>query len=594
MIAGVRGLLEAYRSGSTTPAQVIEDCIRRRHASPATVWISQVDEALLRAQAAALAELDPESLALYGVPFAIKDNIDLAGLPTTAGCAAYSYAPERSATVVQRLLDAGAIALGKTNLDQFATGLVGTRSPWGACRNAFDPAYISGGSSSGSAIAVATGLAAFSLGTDTAGSGRVPAAFNNLVGYKPTLGLLSTQGVVPACRTLDAVSVFALDANDAALVAAVAAGFDAADPYSRRAQPSPRRGWSQGTPTIAVPLPAQREFFGNIGYAHLFEQAIGRLAALGCTVREVDIGALLEAARLLYGGPWVAERYLTTGSLLSSQPEALLPVIREIIGGASSITAAEAFAAQYRLQDLRRASEAMWTDSDVLLLPTAGTHFRIDEVEAQPVKLNTQLGHYTNFVNLLDLAAVAVPAGFTEAGLPFGVSLIAPAFEDEDLLHFAARLQHTAGQRLGALDPPVFADAPLPPSDAGFIDVAVCGAHMSGLPLNPQLTSRGARLVEATRTAAEYRLFALPGGPPRRPGLVRVPEGGAAIAIEIWRMPAERFGDFVAGIPSPLGIGRLRTQSGADVCGFLCEEIATRKAADITACGSWRDYLARG
>ncbi len=288
-------------------------------------------------------------------------------------------------------------------------------------------------------------------------------------------------------------------------------------------------------------------------------------------------------------------RYLTAGKLLSTQPEALLPVIREIIGGASSLTAAEAFAAQYRLQALRRASEAIWADSDVLLLPTAGTHYLIGEIEAEPVALNTRLGHYTNFVNLLDLAAVAVPAGFTAAGLPFGVSLIAPAFEDDDLLHFAARLQYSSGQPLGALEPPLLPAAPaMPAPDAGFIDVAVCGAHMSGLPLNWQLTSRGARLVEATRTAPEYRLYALPGGPPRRPGLLRVAEEGAAIEIEIWRMPVERFGDFVAGIPSPLGIGRLRAASGAELCGFLCEEIATREATDITASGGWRAYLAVG
>ena len=599
MIAGVQALLAAYRSGATTPVEVIEEVIRRRRASPREAWISEVEEEALRARAAGLSQQDPASLPLYGVPFAIKDNIDLAGLPTTAACPAYSYSPERSATVVQRLLDAGAIALGKTNLDQFATGLVGTRSPYGACANAFDPDFISGGSSSGSALAVAKGIASFALGTDTAGSGRVPAAFNNLVGYKPTLGLLSTQGVVPACRTLDAVSVFALTADDAALVAGVAAGFDAGDPFSRQPRLSPRRGWSlqQGT-RVAVPLPAQREFFGNSAYAQLFEQAISRVRTLGAAVREVDISVLLEAARLLYGGPWVAERHHTAGALLAGDPEALLPAIRQIIGGATRFTATDGFAAQYRLQELRRASEPLWEQADVLLLPTAGTHFTLAEVQAEPIARNTDLGHYTNFVNLLDLAAVAVPAGFTAAGLPFGVSLIAPAFEDQDLLRFAARLHHAAGGRLGAIDPPVTMAAQsagiAQPSEAeGFVDVAVCGAHMSGLPLNWQLTARGARLVATTRTTPDYRLYALPGGPPSRPGLVKLPGEGAAIEIEVWRMPVERFGDFVTGIPAPLGIGRMRTEEGREACGFLCEWSATREATDITTFGGWRAWLAR-
>lgn len=601
MMAGVQGLLDAYRSGATTTTEVIEQVIRRRRMSPPSLWISRVDEDSLRARALQLAGQDPASLPLYGVPFAIKDNIDLAGLPTTAACPGFSYQPARSATVVQRLLDAGAIALGKTNLDQFATGLVGTRSPYGICGNAFDAAFISGGSSSGSALAVAKGIAAFALGTDTAGSGRVPAAFNNLVGYKPTLGLLSTRGVVPACRTLDAVSVFALTAEDAALVAGVAADFDAEDAYSRRERRSPRRGWAlQGGVRVGVPQPSQREFFGNSAYAQLFAAAIDRARDLGCAVQEVDIDALLETARLLYGGPWVAERHHVAGALLAFDPDALLPVIREIIGGATRFTATDGFAAQYRLQELRRASESLWEQADVLLLPTAGTHFTIDEVQAEPIGRNTQLGHYTNFVNLLDLAAVAVPAGFTGAGLPFGVSLVAPAFEDHDLLRFASLLHRAAGGRVGALDPPVllppFTQAPAgqPAADAGgFIEVAVCGAHMSGLPLNPQLTSRGARLVATTRTSVDYRLYALPGGPPQRPGLVRMPGQGAAIEIEVWRMPVERFGDFVAGIPAPLGIGRLRTSQGGEVCGFLCEWAATHDATDITATGSWRAWLAR-
>jgi allophanate hydrolase len=593
MIFGAAALLAAYREGSTTPVAVIGELLRRRAQSPSSLWISQVDDQILRRQAAALTERSADKLPLYGVPFVIKDNIDFAGLPTTAACPAFSYQPARSSFVVQKLVDAGAIVLGKTNLDQFATGLVGTRSPYGACANAFDPAYISGGSSSGSAVAVALGIAAFALGTDTAGSGRVPAAFNNLVGYKPTLGLLSTQGVVPACRSLDAVSIFALTGEDARIIAAVAEGYDPDDPFARRAQRSARRGWAQRPRLrVAVPLPGQREFYGNEEYARLYARAVDRVAEVGGVVHEVDIGALLEAARLLYQGPWVAERHLTAGSLMRENPEAVLPVIREIIGGATRFDARDAFAAQYHLRELRRASESLWDEADVLLLPTAPSHYRIEEIEAEPVALNSRLGHYTNFVNLLDLAAVAVPSGFTAAGLPFGVSLIAPAFEDEDLLLLASRLQQAAGTGLGALHLPLPSRAASTPSGEGWIDIAVCGAHMTGLPLNTQLTIRGAFHVLTTRTSPQYRLYLLPGGPPYRPGLVRVGEGGSAIELEIWRMPAERFGDFVPLIPSPLGIGRVRTSGGTEVCGFLCETAGLAGATDITAGGGWRAHLA--
>jgi allophanate hydrolase len=445
---------------------------------------------------------------------------------------------------------------------------------------------------------VALGLAAFALGTDTAGSGRIPAAFNNLVGYKPTLGLVSTRGVVPACRTLDTVSVFALTAADAALVGRVAAGFDAADPYSRVAPLAARRGWSRRPgPRVAVPAPAQREFFGNAAYATQYARTIERVAQLGAQVVEVEIGPLLEAAALLYGGPWVAERHLTAGELMARDPDAVLPVIRDIIGAGAAPSARDAFSAQYRLQALRRASDPLWKQADVLLLPTAATHYRIDEVEADPIRLNARLGHYTNFVNLLDLCAVAVPAGFTAAGLPFGVTLIAPAFEDHDLLRMAAKLHAGTSTRLGAVEgtrvppaPGTFPDPP--PEEEGFIDIAVCGAHMRGLPLNGQLTARGSWLLAATRTAPCYRLHALPGGPPERPGLQRVDADGASIGIEVWRMPAEHFAGFVAGIPAPLAMGRVILAEGRSVCGFVCEAAGLSGARDITAWGGWRDYLA--
>ena len=589
-ISSLRG---RYAARELTPSQLVESLIATRGESNAhNIWISQVGDDALRARARHLDGIDPASLPLYGIPFAIKDNIDFAELPTTAACPAFAYQPSSSAPVVQALLDAGAIALGKTNLDQFATGLVGTRSPHGACRNAFDPEYLSGGSSSGSAVAVALGLASFALGTDTAGSGRVPAAFNNLVGYKPTLGLLSMSGVVPACRTLDTVSIFALTAEDAERVRQVAARFDAADPWSRPLPRAAKRGWGTGNFSFAVPRDAQLEFFGNDSYAWLFVEAIDQLRNLGGEPREIDISPLLETARLLYEGPWVAERYLATESLLASNPDAMLPVTRGIIQGGATPRALDAFRAQYRLQALRRAAAPLWESCDLLLLPTAGTHYRIAEVEADPVALNSNLGRYTNFVNLLDLAAVAVPSGFTPAGLPFGISLIAPEGSDADLLSLAGRAQRAAGDTLGATRLPLPPAQPAPTgAPEGLVDVMVCGAHLSGLPLNPQLLERRAVCIATTRTAPIYRFYALPGGPPFRPGLVQVREGGVAIDVEVWRMPVEHFGSFVAGIPAPLGIGKVRLEDGSLVSGFMCEAIGTEGAEDISALGGWRQYL---
>ncbi|HTQ36211.1 MAG TPA: allophanate hydrolase [Steroidobacteraceae bacterium] len=591
----IAGLRAAYLAGRQTPQQTIEEVLQRiARAATNPVWISRVDETALFARAAELQRQDPATLPLYGLPFAIKDNIDLAGLPTTAACPAFAYQPAQSAAVVQRLLDAGAIAIGKTNLDQFATGLVGTRSPYGIVRNSFDARYLAGGSSSGSAVAVALGQVSFALGTDTAGSGRVPAAFNNLVGYKPTLGLIATRGMVPACRTLDAVSIFALTAADAACVMQVARGFDAADPWSRPAQAAAGRGWSQRpAPRIAVPSPAQREFFGNAEYARLFAATIGRCAKLGADMVETDIAPLLEAARLLYAGPWVAERYLVARDLLQARPEALHPATRAIIQGGATAHATDAFMARYRLQELAAAARGLWSAADALLLPTAPTHFTIEEDAAEPMLRNSQLGTYTNFVNLLDLAAVALPGGFTAGGLPFGVTLLAPAWHDEDLLAWGARLHAAAGGTLGATGLPWPQQPATIPAPSGTIDIAVCGAHLSGLPLNHQLTGRGAWLVAATRTAPEYRLYALPGGPPQRPGMVRTASHGTALEIEIWRMPEEHFASFMRGIPAPLGLGRVRVQDGAEVCGFLCEPLAIDGARDISDCGGWRAWLAR-
>jgi allophanate hydrolase len=589
-------LSRAYRAGTLTPLALVESIIERRKAFRAhNIWIHEIADEALRARARELMQVAPNSLPLFGIPFAIKDNIDLAGVETTAACPAFAYLPQESAPVVRALIDAGAIVVGKTNLDQFATGLVGTRSPYGACRNAFDPEYLSGGSSSGSAVAVALGLASFSLGTDTAGSGRVPAAFNNLVGYKPTLGLLSMRGVVPACRSLDVMSIFALTAEDGARVGAVAGKFDGADSFARVAKSPARPGWA-GAPSfrVAVPRASQLEFFGNTAYEVLFGESVARLQSLGGQPIEVDIQPLLDAARLLYEGPWVAERYLATQSLLESKPEAMIEVTRRIIQGGAAPSARDAFRAQYRLKELVRLAQPIWDAADVLLLPTAGTHYRIAEETADPIRLNSNLGRYTNFVNLMDLAAVAVPSGFTPAGLPFGVTLIAPAWNDADLLALAARAQRAAATTMGAtrLPLPDVVPGTFSPPSPDTVDVMVCGAHMSGLPLNPQLLERRARLVAKTRTAPIYRFYALPGGPPFRPGLVQVSENGASIDVEVWRVPTESFGSFVSGIPAPLGIGKVKLEDGSSVCGFLCESIGVAGAMDISALGGWRQYLA--
>jgi len=587
----IGNLRQRYQSGALTPLQLVDDLLARLSGEDThRIWISRLDSDALRAYARALEGKDIADLPLYGIPFAIKDNIDLAGLPTTAGCPEFAHTPQRHATVVQRLIDAGAIPIGKTNLDQFATGLNGTRSPYGACRNAFNPDTISGGSSSGSAVAVALGLASFSLGTDTAGSGRVPAAFNHLVGHKPSCGALSTRGVVPACRSLDAVSIFALTAEDAERVLAVAAGFDADDAYSRPLAP---HGFDFGRATrfrFGVPMQKDLEFFGNVEAERLFAAAVERMKALGGTPVAVDLAPFLETARLLYGGPWVAERYLAIRDFFDAQSDKVFPPVREIIAGGREVSAADTFAHLYKLRALKRVSDAVWNDIDVMLTPTAGTIYRIDEIEADPIRLNSNLGYYTNFMNLLDLAATAVPAGFQSDGLPFGVTLIAPPHQDGPLLHLASRMQQALGGKLGATAHTLPAAESLDLLPSGQVRVAVVGAHLSGLPLNHQLTERNARLVSTTQTAPKYRVYALPDG--KRPGLIQVQEGGAAIACEVWEMPASQFGSFVAGIPAPLGIGKLELADGSMVNGFICEGIGVADAQDITEFGGWRAWLA--
>ena len=436
----IASLLAAYRDRSLTPLQMVEQLDARiGHEDTHHVWIHRLDRAELLAYAKSLQHRNPASLPLYGIPFAIKDNIDLAGIPTTAACPEYAYTSHKNATVVQKLIDAGAIPIGKTNLDQFATGLVGARSPYGAGRNAFNPDYISGGSSSGSAVSVALGFASFSLGTDTAGSGRVPAAFNNLVGHKPSCGLLSTSGVVPACRTLDCVSIFALNTEDASTVLDIAQGFDADDPYSRRA--APNMAVLGNSFKFGIPCENQLEFFGNPDTPELFKESVERMRRLGGIPITIDFAPFLETARLLYEGPWVAERYAAIREFIETRPEALFPVTRQIISSAIRFSAADTYAALYRLKAIQRTAEEVWNQIDVLLTPTAGTIYTLAEVEAEPVKCNSNLGYYTNFMNLLDLSAIALPAGFQRNGLPFGITVAAPAFGDKRLLDLALRFQ---------------------------------------------------------------------------------------------------------------------------------------------------------
>lgn len=591
------------RAGETKPTQVVAGVLERIAArGEDKVWIHLLPREQLEARAAELERRGAGDLPLYGIPFAIKDNIDLAGHPTTAACREYSYMAQQTAPAVQALLDAGAMAIGKTNLDQFATGLVGTRSPYGACANTFDARYISGGSSSGSAVAVAASLVSFSLGTDTAGSGRIPAGFNNLIGLKPTKGLVSTRGVVPACRSLDCVSIFALTAEDAHAVFDVMARFDAQDPYSRVERPAGGTFSFEGC-RVGVPRTAQLEFFGNREYEKLFYAAVEKLERLGAKRVTVDFAPFLAAARLLYEGPWVAERYVAIREFLEKNPQALHPVTREIIAGGAKPRAADAFAAQYRLQALIREAEPVWKTVDVLVAPTAGTIYTLAQLEADPIRLNSNLGVYTNFVNLMDLSAIAVPAGFTPDKLPFGITLLAPAFQDRALCALAQQAQRALVATMGARH------QPLPPAGKGVrtlfqkkvaekgpdpfsgkIKLAVCGAHMSGLPLNPQLTERGARLLRSTRTTPNYRLYALEGFSPPRPGMIRAAEG-AAIEVEVWELAPEGFGTFVDGIPAPLGIGTVELEGGDLVKGFLCEAYATRGAQDVSHLGGWRAYL---
>ena len=592
--------LDAYRGGAT-PESLVGEVLDRVPPGDAA-FISRINRDDLARQVAALAIRRRAAggglgaLPLYGVPFAVKDNIDVEGLPTTAACAEFAYAPERSATVVERLVAAGAIVIGKTNLDQFATGLVGTRSPYGAVPNSFDPAFVSGGSSSGSASVVARGLVPFALGTDTAGSGRVPAGLNNIVGLKPTRGALSGTGVVPACRTLDCVSVMALTVGDARAVYAVAAGDDPADAYSRRAPADAVTRRVPARPRFGIP--GRPEFHGDRQSEAAWRTALGAIDALGATCVPIDFGILDQVAALLYDGPWVAERYAAIEDMATRRPEAMHPVVREVIFRARGFSAADTFQAMYRLAALTRQADALIAGVDALLVPTAPTHLRRVEVEADPIRLNSRLGTYTNFVNLLDWSALALPAGFRSDGLPFGITFIAAAWSDLALCELGERWQRHAAWPRGATGRPLGAE-PVSPAQhrergeppPGHVRLAVVGAHLTGMPLNRELTDRQAVLVERATTSTAYRLYALAGTVPPKPGLARV-GAGAPIDVELWDMPTAAFGSFVASIPAPLGIGTLELADGRAVKGFICEPWALAHAVDITSFGGWRAYLA--
>jgi allophanate hydrolase len=574
-------------SGRRTAEAVARDALERianYDVVQPQAWIERpsAEAVLARARAVDSRVAAGEHLPLAGVPYAVKDNIDVEGLPTTAGCPAFAFQPQVSAEVVARLDAAGAVMMGKTNLDQFATGLVGVRSPYGAPRCVYNRAYVSGGSSSGSAVVTAAGLVAFALGTDTAGSGRVPAAFNGLVGLKPTKGRWSTRGLTPACRSIDCVTVLAADAADAALVDGVVAGFDPEDPYSRR--PSADGAPIGGAFRFAIPSPHQLQFMGDAESAALFAAAVRRAQAMGGTPVEVDIQPLLDAAQLLYGGPWVAERTAAVADLLSSNPDAIHPVVRGILEGGVGVTGVEVFQGQYRLQAYARAAEAVWHAADVLLLPTAPTIYRIREVEAEPIRLNAALGLYTNFVNLLDMSAIAVPAGWRSNATGFGVTFVAPAWADGALLDLARRYEEIAPMP----------DAPSPDL-AGrpqTVHLAVVGAHLEGMPLHWQLTSRDARLVSRSRTAPVYRLYAIANSTPPKPALVHAEGQGAAIEVEVYELDVEAFGSFVVEVPAPLAIGSVTLEDGSVVKGFVSEPRALDGAEEITGFGGWRAYIA--
>jgi allophanate hydrolase len=586
-------LVKAHRARATTPEETVVRTFHkiRAHDDPA-VFISLRDEAEVRSEARTMAEARAAG-PLYGVPVAIKDNIDVKGMATTAACPAFAYAPAADASVVARLRRAGAIVIGKTNLDQFATGLVGTRSPYGVPRNPLNSKLIPGGSSSGSAIAVSAGLVPLALGTDTAGSGRVPAALNNIVGLKPSLGLVPTAGVVPACRTLDCVSVFSLTADDAFTALTAIAGYDPADPYSQHRTLAKLGGMPPGV-RVGIPLQEQRVFFGDVFSSAAYEQALAGLLQRGGVLVKVDFEPFYQTARLLYEGPWLAERYIAVSALMASSPADMHPTTREVIAGGVKPTAVEAFSAFYKLAEYRRACERVFEAVDVLVVPSVPTTYTIEELLNDPIALNSRLGTYTNFVNLLDLCGLAVPAALRADGIAFGVTLLAPSGRDALLATIGRVFHHDTGLPLGALGlpQPSLPDVPATAA-ADEVAVAVVGLHLSGMPLNGELLALGARFLETTTTSPDYRLYALGTGALPKPGLLRVADDrGTAVEVEVWALPEGAFGAFIRRVREPLTIGTVRLAGGRSAHGFLMESQAASGARDISELGGWRKYVA--
>ncbi len=585
--------LQATYETGTTPVDIVEEVYRRIDGvSDPGIFICLFDKAEVLEAARALGNYDPAK-PLWGIPFVIKDNIDVAGKPTTAACPAYEYVAEEDAFVVARLKAAGALAIGKTNLDQFATGLVGVRSPYQPPKNSVDPDIVPGGSSSGSAVAVGHGIVSFSLGTDTAGSGRVPGALNNIVGLKPTLGALSASGVVPACRTLDTISIFALTVEDAYTAYKAAAGYDEDDAYSRRVtvpalQPAPEK------PRIGIPDTGSIVFCGDTVQEKSFADTVALLKSTGAEIVEVDFTPFYDVAHMLYEGAWVAERHTVIEELMRDNPEAVHPVTRKVVGSALSLTATDAFRGFYRLKELTRKTEPVLAGLDLLCVPTMPTFYSVADLEADPIGPNSRNGTYTNFVNLLDMCGLAVPVAPRADGRPGSVTLLAAAGKDGVLAALGRKLEQLAPHTLGATgwDLPAPSEIALHAGE-DELALAVCGAHMSGMALNHELTSRGGRFLEASETGDAYSLYALAGGPPKRPGLVRGEAGsGGRIEVEIWALPLAEVGGFLAGIPAPLGLGTLVLADGRSVTGFMCEAAGIKGAENITSLGSWRKFIA--
>ncbi|PDT49099.1 MULTISPECIES: allophanate hydrolase [Sinorhizobium] len=589
----IASLHAAYRSGWGV-AETIESVFARIVAvDDPGIFLYLADRSELLDEATALGAFDPVAKPLWGIPFAVKDNIDVAGMPTTAACPDYSYLAERDATVVRLLREAGALVIGKTNLDQFATGLVGVRTPYPVPRNAIDPGLVPGGSSSGSAVATAHGIVSFALGTDTAGSGRIPAGLNNIVGLKPSIGVLSTTGVVPACRTLDCVSIFALAVADAYRVFQVAARPDATDSYSRDIAP---RGGLSSPPVlkIGVPTMADRRFFGDALMESAYDAALETLRSVGHQTVELPFADFYATAALLYEGAWVAERYAAVKDFFNANEPSFHPVTRKIYGAAKALSAADAFEGLYALQALKRKVAPLIASVDMICVPTAPTHFTRTGVEAEPIRENARLGTYTNFVNLLDMCGMAVPTGLRSDGRPASVTLLAPAGKDHLTASLAAELHRLSALPLGATGWPQPANyLPAETDEDELTELVVVGAHLSGMPLNGQLRDLGARFSRRALTAKCYRLYALSGTEPAKPGLVRCQEsGGALIEVEVWKLGAEAFGRFVAAVPSPLAIGTVQLADGTACKGFLVEPAGLAGAADISRYGGWRAYIA--